>query len=303
MPKNVLLIGGSGFIGKRIALKLKSLEYNVTVLTRDIAKTALSMPYIDELIEWSDDKIIFEAMIAGFDIIINLAGAGIADRAWTKEYKEKIFNSRILNTKKIVSAINNIQTKPSLLINASAIGFYGDRADEMLSETSEKGNGFLSEVCSSWEMESQKAKDIRVVNPRFGIVLDNKEGALPKMANPFKYLIGGAIGSGRQWMSWIVIDDLVESIIKIIEDESFFGPVNIVSPNPIRNIDFAKALGKALGKPSIIKTPAILIKLIFQEKSSILLYSQRVEPEKLNKSNFIFKYSSIEIALKDLLNA
>jgi uncharacterized protein (TIGR01777 family) len=209
-------------------------------------------------------------------------------------------DTRVRGTKAIVDAVASVQDRPQTLVSASAIGFYGDRGEELLDETAAPGTGFLADVCLAWEREARSAGNLglRVAMLRTGIVLGKDGGALKKMLLPFRMGIGGPIGSGRQWMSWIHVDDLVEVISFALRREDIFGPVNATAPNPVRNKDFSKALGNALGRPAVIPTPAFALKMILGEAASAVVASQRVIPAVLERTGFQFLYADITDALQ-----
>jgi uncharacterized protein (TIGR01777 family) len=235
--------------------------------------------------------------------VINLSGEPIAGRRWTSSQKKELRDSRIFSTQKVVRAIGQSKTKPQVLLNASAIGFYGPRGQSKLDESAQKGEGFLAELCQEWEEEARKAESfgVRVVNLRTGIVLSKNGGALSKMLFPFRLFLGGPLGSGKQIMSWIHIDDEVAGIIKALEDPTIRGPVNLVAPNPVTMSEFAKTLGKVLRRPSFLPVPGAVLKILLGEMSGMLLTGQNVSPKKLTDTDFKFKFTSLEPALRDLL--
>ncbi len=239
--------------------------------------------------------------LVGVDAVIHLAGESIAAGRWTKTQKKKIYDSRVLGTKHLVQGISDGVSKPKVIVAASAIGIYGDREDEVLTETSSFGSGFLSELCQAWENALAPTKEIRRVNLRFGIVLGQQGGALSKLLPLFKLGLGGPVGTGNQWMSWIYIKDLISLILFAISNEKLNGSANAVAPNPVTSRQFAKALGAALGRPAWLPAPAIALKIAMGEMSEIVLGSQRVHPKKATESGFVFKYPLIETTLKDLL--
>lgn len=262
-------------------------------------------PHSQAEIEWSPERYsIALARLQGFDAAVHLAGEGIAEGRWTEEKKKRIRESRVKGTRLLGDALANLSKPPRSLICASAIGYYGNRGDELLTETSPPGDDFLSQVCVEWEKGTDLAREkgIRVVNTRFGIILDAKGGALAKMLPPFRMGIGGKIGSGKQWMSWIALDDVVGAIKFALTNEALAGPVNFVAPNPVRNAEFTKTLGKVLSRPTIFPIPAFGIRLVFAEMAdALLLSSQRVEPERLKAKGFQFAFSQLEDALHHVL--
>jgi len=294
----ILLSGSHGLVGTAI---IKSLEAE----GHEIFRLVRYAPRSETEVEWSPDRYsIALAMIEGFDAVVNLAGESIAEGRWTDEKKRRIRESRVKGTKLLGDALANLTSRPKTFICASAIGYYGNRRDETLTESSAPGDDFLAEVCVEWEKATALAteKGIRVVNARFGVILDAHGGALAKMLPPFRMGIGGKIGSGKQWMSWIALDDVVGALKFALANETLSGPVNFVAPNPVRNSEFTKALGKALSRPTLFPIPAFGVRLLFGEMGeALLLGGQRVEPERLKSSGYQFQYSQLESALRGVL--
>jgi uncharacterized protein (TIGR01777 family) len=241
--------------------------------------------------------------LEGFDVVVHLAGENIASGRWTGEKKRAIRESRVKGTSLLSESLARLSRPPSLFLSASAIGYYGDRGDELLTEKSAPGEGFLPSVCIEWENATKPAveKGIRTVHTRFGIILDRDEGALAKMLPPFKMGIGGKIGDGKQWMSWIALDDVVNGLKFLMTDASTFGPVNFVAPNPVTNADFTKALGRVLSRPTLFPVPAFGVRFAFGEMAdALLLSSQKVEPTVLQERGFSFTWPTLEPALKQI---
>ena len=242
-------------------------------------------------------------LVSGFDAVIHLSGENIAGR-WTEAKKRGIRDSRIVTTQNLSQALASAENKPGVFICASAIGYYGNRGDEVLTEDSPSGRGFLAEVSREWESAANPAADagIRTVNLRTGIVLSAEGGALKQMLLPFRLGLGGRVGNGRQWWSWIHIDDFLAAVRQIADDLSLNGPVNMTAPNPVTSADFAKTLAKTLKRPAVLPLPASAAKLVFGEFADEgLLASARVEPKKLLESGFKFRYSELAAALSELL--
>ncbi len=262
-------------------------------------------PNSESEIEWSPDRYsIAISRIEGFDAVYHLAGESIASGRWNDEKKKKIRESRTKGTKLLSDALANLAQPPKTLISASAIGYYGNRGDELLTESSPPGKDFLADVCIEWEKATDHAKEkgVRVVNTRFGIILDKEGGALAKMLPPFRMGIGGRIGDGKQWMSWIALDDVIGALQFALTNDGLSGPVNFVAPNPVTNAEFTKALGRALSRPTFFPIPAFGVRLAFGEMAdALLLSSQRVEPSKLGDSNYQFTYTNLESALRAIL--
>lgn len=234
------------------------------------------------------------------DAVINLAGEPIAGKRWTTKQKEKIRGSRLESTSVVVECIAQAKSKPKVLINASAIGFYGSRGEEVLDESAGPGQDFLASVCTQWEKEAARAQafGVRTVFIRTGIVLSTKGGALTKMLPPFKFFLGGPIGSGRQIMSWVHIDDEVGGILKALEDDRISGPLNVTAPHPVTMKEFAKTLGQVLHRPALLPVPAFVMRILLGEMSGLLLTGQNVAPRKLIKYGYQFKFKELGEALR-----
>ena len=242
--------------------------------------------------------------LEGVEAVVHLAGENIGASRWTQKRKQRMRSSRIRSTRLLSESLAQLANPPRVLVSASAVGFYGSRGDEALTEDSPAGSGFLSQVCQEWEAATEAARQrgIRVVNLRIGMVLSAKGGALPAMLPAFRAGVGGKLGNGRQFVSWITIDDLTRAISHAIATESLSGPVNAVSPNPVRNVEMTKALGKVLRRPTFLSMPASVVRLIFGEMADALLLSgQRVVPGKLLASGFTFQFPDFETSLRHLL--
>ena len=294
----ILIGGASGLVGTALIKALKPEGHEISRLVRHAPRDSSE-------IEWSPDRYsIALARIEGFDAVVNLAGESIAEGRWTDDKKRRIRESRVKGTRLLGDALANLTVPPKTFICASATGYYGNRGDELLTETSAPGDDFLSEVCVEWEKATAHAieKGIRVVNTRFGIILDKEGGALGKMLPPFRMGVGGRIGDGKQWMSWIALDDVVGALVFALTNESIKGPVNFVAPNPVRNSEFTKALGSVLSRPTIFPIPGFGLRLLFGEMADALLLSgARVKPETLEQSAYPFKYPELMGALRHVL--
>lgn len=297
----ILMTGGTGFVGTQLIARLVQDGHDVTILTRSLKSPKGTLPGISYLEGDPTRKGPWQQSIKDHDAVINLAGASIFSK-WTEEHKRAIRESRIHTTQNIVEGIPSHPDKPFTLFSTSAVGYYGFCGDEELTEESPPGNDFLARIAVEWEGEALKAREkgARVVITRFGIVLGEKGGALSQMIPLFKKYIGGPIGSGKQWFSWVHIKDLVEAFAFLMKHPEISGPVNVCSPNPVRNKDLAKALGKALGRPSFMPAPGFMIKLVLGEFGSVILEGQRVIPKKLLEKGFVFKYAGIDEALQNL---
>jgi hypothetical protein len=241
--------------------------------------------------------------VEGSDALVNLAGASIAGASWSKERKAVLRSSRVHLTRELVCALEKLEDGPKTILNASAIGYYGNRGDEVLTEESKPGDDFLGKLTSEWEAEAVKgeALGLRVVRLRFGIILAKHGGALPQMMRPFKFGVGGRIGSGQQWVSWIALQDVVSVIREALQNRAITGAVNVVSPQPVRNVDFAQALGRAMRRPAVVPAPAFALELVLGEMSEMLLASQRVMPSRLEQLGFRFSQRDLHSALASIL--
>lgn len=294
----ILVTGATGLVGSELVPFLSNQGHDVYRLTRGKAHEAHD-------IVWDPvHNQLPKGRIDGTEVVVHLAGENIAGKRWNPSVKAELQRSRIEGTKLICETISQLNTPPKTLICASAIGYYGDRGTEMLNETSNKGTGFLSDLCRDWEAacEPARAKGIRVVNLRFGVILSPKGGALAKMLTPFKLGGGGVVGTGNQYWSWIAIDDLIGIINFCITNEKISGPVNATAPCPVTNYEFTKTLGSVLARPTIVPMPSFVARIALGEMANeLLLASARVMPNRLSESGFQFQYSSLEPALKHLL--
>lgn len=257
----------------------------------------------DEQIAWDPAKTIAPDAVSGFDAVIHLAGESIVGR-WTETKKAKIRDSRVAGTSNLAQALGQAKDRPQVFVCSSAIGYYGNRGDEVLNEGSVPGAGFLPDVCREWEGATQAAAaaGIRTVRIRTGVVLSLKGGALGKMLTPFKMGVGGRIGDGRQWMSWIDVQDMVGAIHHILKTDLLQGAVNMVAPKPVTNAEFTKTLASALSRPAIFPVPALVVKLAFGEMGeTVLLGSQRVEPSQLVASGYPFRFRDLRASLENVL--
>jgi uncharacterized protein len=293
----VAIAGASGLVGSALIPVLKKLGGQITRLVRSDPKAGD--------IEWHPNQDeVSSRTLEGFDVIINLAGENIAGGRWTDDQKRKIRDSRVNGTHLLSESIAKLTQKPRVFICASATGIYGDRDDETLDEQSESGGGFLAGVCREWEKATEPAikAGTRVVNLRFGPILAREGGMLAKLLTPFKMGMGGKVGSGKQFISWVALEDAVNAIKLAIEDESIRGPLNIVSPNPVRNEEFTKTLGHVLNRPTALAMPAFAARLAFGEMADeMLLASQKVMPKRLTTAGFVFRHPELEPTLRQLL--
>lgn len=294
----IIVTGASGMVGRVLLPVLKRDGHEVISLVRKVTDepgTAFWDP------ETGDIDV---AALEGCDAVIHLAGENIAGHRWTDAFKKKIVDSRVQGTTLLAQTLGKLKKKPHTFISASATGFYGDRGEEWVTEASKAGEGFLSVVAQEWEEAAMSAVNygIRVVTPRFGVVLDKKGGALERMLPPFKMGLGGPIGSGNQYISWITLDDLTAVLVHLLNKKDMKGPVNTVTPKPVTNAEFAQTLAHALHRPSLVRTPALAIKLALGEMAEELLLSgHRVKPVKLVESGFTFKHPELAEALATIL--
>lgn len=299
--KNILITGASGFVGSRILQRfLENQDRVIGIGTSKTHPLANGYPGFEWVSADTTQKGDWQKHARDADIIINLTGRNIF-KYWTKKYKQAIYDSRILTTRNIVSALDG--NKDQVLLNASAVGIYGDRQDEALPEQTVSGEGFLADVCTDWESEAFKAeeKGARVAVMRFGVVL-GKGGALEKMLPAFKFFVGGPLGSGQHWFPWIHISDLERAVFHIIENETLDGVLNFVSPVPVRHAEFADALGRALNRPSFFPVPGFGLKLLMGELGAALLQSQKGIPKALLEGGFVFEFKDIDGALNNLVS-
>jgi hypothetical protein len=296
MPRTILISGSSGLIGSALVPALESAGHRVRRLVRRDARSAAE-------VSWDPAAELDPAVLDDVDVVVNLSGETVGQR-WTTARRSRISASRVDATETIVSAIDEAARKPATLINASAIGFYGDQGDAPLDEQASAGRGFLAEVCQQWEAAAAVAtqQGTRVVRMRTGLVLAKEGGALQRMLPPFRAGLGGRLGHGHQWMSWIALSDLIRAIAWLIDHATIAGPVNMCAPNPVRNEEFTRALGLELHRPTIIPVPAIALKMIFgQMAGETLLASQRATPSVLLANGFAFEAPSVTQALAAIL--
>jgi uncharacterized protein len=294
----ILVSGASGPIGAALLPSLRTCGFQVVRLVR--GATAGS-----DQIRWDPERPMAPAAVSGFDSVIHLAGESVVGR-WTNSKKARIRDSRLLGTRHLAEALAAAKDRPRVFVSASAVGYYGDRGDEVLREESSSGTGFLAEVCRGWEAASQLATDagIRTVQIRIGVVLSPDGGALQKMLPAFRMGVGGNLGSGRQWMSWIHVHDLVGAVHHILKSDLLQGPVNLVAMQPATNAEFSRTLASVLSRPAAFPVPAFVAKLAFgQMAEEVLLASQRVEPARLIASGYPFQYSEVRKAISAVLDA
>lgn len=296
----ILVSGSHGLVGKALINSLTTDGHEVLRLVRR-ARTFGALE-----VEWHPNQGQIDAEhLEGLDVVVHLAGESIASGRWTDDKKRAICESRVKGTSLLSEALARLSRPPSVFLSASATGYYGNRGDELLTEQSAPGDDFLSSVCIEWEQATKPAieKGIRTIQTRFGVILDTDGGALAQMLTPFRMGIGGRVGTGKQWMSWIALDDVVNGLKFLIADKPVQGPVNFVAPNPVTNAEFTKTLGRVLARPTWFPVPAFGARLAFGELAdALLLSSQRVEPGILEDKGFLFSWPTLEPALRHLLD-
>jgi uncharacterized protein (TIGR01777 family) len=295
----LVVTGATGFIGTALCARLLEQGHTLTLFTRGSPRDAGTAT--KRWLHWTPGALReWGSALDGVDGVINLAGEPIAAKKWTHTQRQRIETSRIDGTNSLVQGIAKVRSRPKFLVNASAVGYYGPRGDEIVTEETPPGDDFLSLLCRDWEEEAKKAEPLglRVVRLRTGIVLGSGGGALGKMSQPFKFFVGGPLGSGQQWMSWIQLEDHVRLILELIENTQLSGPVNATAPNPVRNKEFCQALGKALRRPCWAPVPGFALRLVLGEMAEMLLTGQRVIPAVVQKLGFQFRYPNLEEALQ-----
>ncbi len=290
-------------IGRELCKELSLRGDELTIFSTNVEKAKAILPFTKEVVKWNNFDKDYSSFLEGKDAVIHLAGASVAGKRWTPSYKKEIYDSRINTTRNLVASIEKCIRKPEVFISASAIGFYGERGDNILTETSSVGKDFLSNICDDWEKASERIEmlDVRRVIIRTGIVLSFDDGALKKMLLPFKLFIGGSLGNGKQWFSWIHHADIISLYLFLLDNQNQKGIFNAVSPKPVQMKTFAKTLGKVLHKPSLFPIPKIVLKFVMGESASAILASQKVKPEALLNAGYKFKFENLESALTELL--
>jgi uncharacterized protein len=291
----ILLTGGTGFIGQRFA---EGRNDCIVVSRRPKSKVLNEVPNAADTVQWDSESELQLDSDQQITHVVNMMGESIADGRWNDEKKKRIRDSRVIGTKRLVEAISHLNPRPAALISFSAIGYYGSRGEEELSEQAVSGNDYLADVCRQWEAAANEATrfGIRVVLLRCGIVF-GKGGALEKIKTPFKWGVGGKLGSGKQWMPWIHVDDLTRLVQFAIDNESIEGPVNAVAPELVRNTQFTKTIANVMHRPAFFPVPTFALKIALGEFANELLASRKVVPEKLEKSGFQFRYPTLKEAL------
>ena len=304
----IVVTGATGLIGRALVAELRSRGDQVVALSRDAQRAKSQLGGSVETVTWADPLAgpPPEGCLARAQGIVHLLGEPISQR-WSDEVKTKIRDSRVLGTRNLVAGLLELPEaqRPRVFVSQSAVGYYGPRGDEELTESAAPGSGFLADVVRAWETEAQAAEDLglRVVLTRTGVVLDAGGGALTKMLPPFKAGVGGPVGSGRQYLPWIHTDDVVGALLFCLDHDTATGPVNLSAPAPVTNRDFSKALGRALHRPAVMPVPAIALKLLYGEMSEIVLEGQRAVPRRLEELGYPFRQPDLDAALRDALNS
>jgi len=302
--KKIIITGATGSIGKKLCPRLIENGNEVIIFTRNSEKAQKVLPGVKKFIDWNyyqPDR--WKNELNGIDAVIHLAGANLGAKRWNKKYKRLAYDSRVISTRNLVEAIRNVDKKPKTFICASAVGYYGDRKDEELYESSIPAENYLANLCRDWEAEAAKIEEfgVRRVSVRTGLVLDNGEGILKQMVPAFKIFLGGYLGNGKQWFPWIHIDDVVNIYLYSYANATLNGAVNASSPSIVRNKEFSITLGKILRRPVLFPVPKIAVKVLKGEIGNYATDSQNVIPSKLLKSGYNFKFTNLEEALRDLL--
>ncbi len=297
---NILITGGTGFIGAELCPMLLREGHYITVITRSPKEHQNEEAKNQQFISWDSDLVV---AMEQADAVINLVGENIFSQRWTEEVKKSIYTSRIGNTKKLVEAIKEAENSPGVMISASAAGYYGGRGTGILTEDEPEGKDFLAQVCVDWEKAAKPVHEagVRLAIPRIGIVLEKGGGALQKMLPPFRFFVGGPIGRGTQFVPWIHRHDLCRGLIFPLENEELEGPYNLNAPNPVTMEELAKALGDVLNRPSIFRVPEFVLDIVLGEAADPILESLRLKPEQLQKTEFQFQFPHVREALSEIL--
>lgn len=305
----VVMTGATGFLGRPMCAELVGAGHSVTVLSRNAARAQSTLGPQVKSLAWGKAEEEWKQAVAEAEAVIHLAGESVAGQRWTAEFKETIRQSRVEPTRALVDAMSQAERKPSVLVSASAVGFYGDRGDEVITEESGPGKGFLPEVCQQWEQEAERASEfgVRVCQMRIGIVL-GRGSALEKMlyplpipVSPWKLGLGGPLGNGRQYMPWVHQDDVIAMFLWAMTAPEVRGAINTTAPNPVTNAEFSRALGRALHRPAILPVPAFALRLILGEFAGSVLTGQKALPTVAQRLGYRFRFSDIDAALRSLL--
>ena len=297
---NILITGGTGFIGSFLCDRLARDGHFLTLISRSPEKYTEESAKNQSHISWDSD--LSKAMDKA-DVVINLVGENLFGKRWTDEVKKRLYSSRIDLTNKLVDAMRESSTPPNLMISASGINYYGDSGDEVLTEEHGPGDDFLANLCVDWEAAAMKAHDlgVRVAIPRIAPVLEDNDGIIDKMKLPFSLFVGGSLGSGDQYLSWIHMYDMISALIVPIENPEISGPYNAASPNPVQMDEFASTMGRVMNRPSLFRVPEFVLNTVLGEAATPVLASLRIQPKVLQKAGFEFHFADLEVALGDIL--
>lgn len=299
---HVLVTGATGFIGRALTQRLEAEGHSVSAWVRNPTAARAALGEGPRLLDASRSASLSEVM-AEIDGVINLAGEPVALTRWTDARRERLVASRVDVTRVLVAAMTACTERPHVLVSASAVGYYGDRGDDLVDESSPAGSGFLADLCKAWEAAAHEASPlgVRVTSPRIGIVLGPGGGALAPMLPAFKAGLGGPIAGGKQWMSWIHLDDMVNLLLTLLTDDRYHGPVNATAPNPVTNAEFTKSLGAALHRPTVVPLPGFALKLALGESAEVVIGGQRVRGRRTEELGFRFAHESLAAALEDIV--
>lgn len=300
----VIVAGGTGFIGRALCRDLLLAGHEVAVLTRDASRAVGRVPQGAGVAQWSPGQPEgLPQVLSDADAVVNLSGESVAARQWTPEFKQRLVDSRVNSTQALVQAIRQANPRPKVLVNASAVGIYGDRGEEELTESSAPGSGFLAELAVRWEQAAEGAREagVRVVKLRIGIVLGEGGGALEKMLLPFRFFAGGPFGSGKQWFPWVHLDDVTGLTLHALQSDAVDGALNVVAPGIVRQGEFCRVLGRVIKRPSWLPVPGFALRLAAGELAETLLWSQKVIPQVAVQTGYIFRYPQLEEALRSVL--
>ena len=302
--KKIVITGATGSIGRILMQKLIARKDEAIIFTRNIEKAKSEIPNASKYVKWDyKNPEEWKDQLSGVDAVVHLAGANLSSKRWNEEFKKLVYDSRVVSTKNLVEAIKATGEKPKAFICASAVGYYGDRFDEILSEESLPGNDYMANLCKDWEAEAAKVEQfgVRRISVRTGLVLSKDEGVLKQLYLPFKLFVGGPLGNGRQWFPWIQIDDIVGIYLQAIDNGGLTGAINAASPGIVRMNEFARTFGKVLHRPSLSNIPKIAMKIVAGEVADYAVMSQRISANKILNAGYKFKFENLEEALRDLL--
>ena len=303
--KKIVITGATGSIGRILMQKLIARKDEVIIFTRNIEKAKSEIPDAVRYVKWDYQKPDeWKDQLTGVDAVVHLAGANLSSKRWNEEFKKLAYDSRVLSTRNLVQAISFVEKKPKTFICASAVGYFGNRYDEILNEESLPGNDYMANLCKDWEAEAAKVEQfgVRRISVRTGLVLSKDEGVLKQLYLPFKLFVGGPLGNGRQWFPWIQIDDIVGIYLQASDNADLTGAVNAASPGIVRMNEFAKTFGKVLHRPSLFKIPKFAMKIVAGEVADYAVMSQRISVNKVLNAGYKFKFESLEEALSNLFN-